>query len=173
MMQYEDRSNTADRAVGESSSGETLKWDDVLRLARHGNPPPPRRVEKTDAQWRALLTDEQFRIKRLKGTEQAHSSEMCRLFEPGQYQCLCCDTVLFDSAGKYQSHSGWPSFTQPVAPGVIVYHQDDSYGMRRIETTCNVCDAHLGHVFPDGPEPSGLRFCINAVSLRKAEGRSA
>jgi methionine-R-sulfoxide reductase len=171
MMQPEDPSNTTDRAA--NSSEEILKWDDVLHLARHGNPPPPRRVEKTDAQWRALLTDEQFRITRLKGTEQAHSSDMCRLFSPGQYQCLCCETVLFDAAGKYQSHSGWPSFTQPVSPGIIAYHQDDSYGMRRIETTCNICDAHLGHVFPDGPEPSGLRFCINAVSLRKAQGQSA
>ena len=168
MMQYEDRSNTADRAVGDSSSVETLKWDHVVRLARHGNPPPPRRVEKTDEQWRALLTDEQFRIARLKETEPAHSSDMCRLFEPGRYQCICCDTVLFDSEGKYQSHSGWPSFTRPVASGVIAYHQDDTHGMRRIETTCNVCDAHLGHVFPDGPEPSGLRFCINTLSLRKA-----
>lgn len=169
-MQYEDRSNTADRAEGDVSSAEILQWDDVLRLARHGNPPPPRRVEKTEAQWRALLTDDQFRVTRLKGTERAHSSDMCRLFEPGQYRCLCCDTVLFDAARKYESHSGWPSFTQPVKPAVIAYHQDDSYDMNRIETTCNVCDAHLGHVFPDGPEPSGLRFCINALSLRKAEG---
>ncbi len=169
-MQHEDHSNTADRAKDDSSSVEPLKWDDVLRLARHGNPPPPRRVEKTDTQWRALLTDEQFRITRLKGTEQAHSSDMCRLFSPGQYQCVCCNTILFDAAGKYQSHSGWPSFVQPVAPDIIAYHQDDSYDMRRIETMCNVCDAHLGHVFPDGPEPTGLRFCINALSLRKAEG---
>lgn len=169
-MQYEDRSNTANRAEGDASSAEILQWDDVVRLAHHGNPPPPRRVEKTEAQWRALLTDDQFRVTRLKGTERAHSSDMCRLFEPGQYRCLCCDTVLFDAARKYQSHSGWPSFTQPVTPAVIAYHQDDSYDMNRIETTCNVCDAHLGHVFPDGPEPSGLRFCINALSLRKAEG---
>jgi peptide-methionine (R)-S-oxide reductase len=171
-MQLENRSNTPDRAVDDASPAKTLQWDDVVRLARHGNPPPPRRVEKTDEQWRAILTEEEFLITRLKGTERAHSSDMCRLFEPGQYQCLCCDTVLFDAARKYESHSGWPSFTQTVAPGVIAYHLDDTHGMRRIETTCNVCDAHLGHVFPDGPAPSGLRFCINAVSLRKAESRS-
>jgi methionine-R-sulfoxide reductase len=137
-MQYEDRSNTADRAEGDSSPAEILQWDDVVRLARQGNPLPSRRVEKTEAQWRALLTDEQFRVTRLKGTERAHTSDMCRLFEPGQYRCLCCDTVLFDAARKYQSHSGWPSFTQPVTPGVIAYHQDDSYDMNRIETACNV-----------------------------------
>ena len=106
MMQYKDHSNTTDRGLGDSSSAETVTWDDVVGLARHGNPPPRRRVEKTDAQWRALLTDEQFRITRLKGTERAHSSDLCRLFETGQYQGLCCETVLFDAAGKYQSHSG-------------------------------------------------------------------
>ena len=171
MMQHENRSDTSDRAMDDTSPAETLQWDDVVRLARHGNPPPPRRVEKTDAQWRAILTEEEFRITRLKGTERAHSSDMCRL-EPGQYQCVCCDTVLFDAARKYESHSGWPSFTQPVAPDVVAYHLDDSHDMRRIETACNVCNAHLGHVFPDGPAPSGLRFCINAVSLRKTESGS-
>lgn len=169
-MQHGDHANPSDRAVSASASAEILKWDDVVRLARHGNSAPPCRVEKTEAQWRTLLTDEQFRITRLKGTEQAHSSDLCRLFESGHYRCRCCETALFDSAGKYQSHSGWPSFTRPVSPGVIAYHLDESHGMRRIETTCNICDAHLGHVFPDGPEPSGLRFCINALSLRKAEG---
>jgi peptide-methionine (R)-S-oxide reductase len=170
MMQHEDHANPSDRAVSDSTSSEILKWDDVVRLARYGNPAPPRRIEKTEAQWRTLLTDEQFRVMRLKGTERAHSSDMCRLFEPGHYRCGCCETALFDAAGKYQSHSGWPSFTQPASPGVIAYHLDDSHGMRRIETTCNICDAHLGHVFPDGPEPSRLRFCINALSLRKTEG---
>ena len=163
MEPHDDQVSTADH----SSSANTLNWGDLTRRASHGNPSPLRRVEKTDAQWHELLTDEQYRMTRLKGTEQAHSSGMCRLFEPGRYGCLCCGTVLFDAAGKYQSHSGWPSFTQPVAPNVIAYHLDNSHDMRRIETTCSVCDAHLGHVFPDGPEPSRLRFCINAVSLFK------
>ncbi|WP_366090380.1 peptide-methionine (R)-S-oxide reductase MsrB [uncultured Dechloromonas sp.] len=136
-------------------------------MARDGNPQPPRRVELKDAEWRARLTPEQFRVTRQKGTEPAHSSAMCALFEPGRYACACCATELFDAGSKFDSHSGWPSFTQAVAPDVVAYHDDSSHGMTRIETTCNVCDAHLGHVFPDGPAPSGLRYCINALSLTK------
>jgi methionine-R-sulfoxide reductase len=124
-------------------------------------------VERTDSEWRERLTAEQYWITRQKGTERPFSSEMCSLFEPGQYACACCDTLLFDSAEKFESGTGWPSFTQSVEPGVISYHGDRSFGMIRVETVCNVCDAHLGHVFPDGPEPSGLRYCINAVALKK------
>jgi methionine-R-sulfoxide reductase len=144
-----------------------LKWPDLLALANKANPQPPRRVERTDAQWRAQLTAEAYQITRKKGTEAPFSSEMCSLFEPGRYACVCCDTLLFDSGNKFESGTGWPSFTQPVEPNVIAYHADKSYGMVRVETVCNVCDAHLGHVFPDGPAPSGLRYCINAVALRK------
>lgn len=145
----------------------TLTWRGVLRLAEDGNPAPPRRLELTDAQWRERLTPEQYRITRQKGTERAHSSSMCALFEPGRYACICCGTELFDASTKFDSKSGWPSFTQAVTPGVVAYHADHGHGMTRVETTCNVCDAHLGHVFPDGPAPSGLRYCINAVSLQK------
>ena len=144
-------------------------WGDVVRWANHGNPPPPRRVQKTEAEWRQLLTPDQYYVTREKGTEPAHSSAMCSLFEPGRYECVCCGTELFDSGAKYDSRSGWPSFTQPITEGVVAYNMDNSYGMRRIETVCQVCDAHLGHVFPDGPEPSGLRFCINALSLKKSK----
>ena len=144
-----------------------LKWIDVIRIAENGNPEPDRRVEKTPEEWQAALTSEQFQITRLKGTERPHSSEMCTLFEPGKYACICCGTPLFDSTEKYDSGSGWPSFTQPLKENVVAYTLDTSHGMKRIETTCNVCDAHLGHVFPDGPEPSGLRYCINALSLKK------
>jgi peptide-methionine (R)-S-oxide reductase len=143
-------------------------WDDVVGLARRGNLAPPRRVEKTDAEWRTQLSAEQYHVARRKGTERPFSSELCALFEPGRYHCIGCDTPLFDSTRKFDSRTGWPSFTQPVTPDVVAYHLDTTYGMQRIETTCNVCDAHLGHVFSDGPPPSGLRFCINAVSLRKA-----
>ncbi len=146
-----------------------LTWPDVLSFARDGNPPPDRRVEKTEDEWRELLTPEQFRIARARGTERPFSSEMCSLFEPGLYACLCCGTRLFDSEEKFESGTGWPSFTQPVSPAVVAYHMDDSLAMQRIETTCNTCDAHLGHVFPDGPQPSGLRYCINAVALEKVE----
>jgi len=146
-----------------------LKWNDVLDYAKKGNLQPPRRVEKSDEEWKAELTEEQFRITRLKGTERAFSSEMCSLFEPGLYKCVCCGTKLFDATTKFESGTGWPSFTQPVEPNVIAHKVDNSFGMTRVETLCNVCDAHLGHVFPDGPAPSGLRFCINAVSLEKVE----
>jgi methionine-R-sulfoxide reductase len=151
----------------DSTPCNKLDWGDVIRWANHGNPPPPRRVRKTDSQWRAQLTAEQYGVTRKGGTEAAHSSATCGLFEPGTYRCVCCGTTLFDSAAKYNSHSGWPSFSRPVAEGVIAYQLDDSHGMRRIETTCQVCDAHLGHVFPDGPEPTGLRYCMNALALKK------
>ena len=149
--------------------GTVLKWNGVIEQARRGKVEPPRRVEKSDAEWRAQLSDEQYYVARRKGTERPFSSEMCALFEPGRYNCVCCDTPLFDSTTKFDSGTGWPSFTQPLTPDVVAYHLDTSHGMQRVETVCNVCDAHLGHVFPDGPAPSGLRFCINAVSLRKAK----
>jgi peptide-methionine (R)-S-oxide reductase len=152
-----------------ADSPSVLRWGQVVELARRGNVAPPRRVEKSDAEWRAALTDEQYYVARHKGTERAFSSELCGLFAPGRYHCICCDTPLFDSTSKFDSRTGWPSFTAPLAPDVVAYHFDASHGMQDIETTCNVCDAHLGHVFPDGPPPTGLRFCINAVSLRKAK----
>lgn len=145
-----------------------LDWSAVIQVARSGNVAPPRRVEKSDAEWHAVLSAEQFRVARQKGTERPFSSEMCSLFEPGRYECVCCGTPMFDSTTKFDSRTGWPSFTAPLTPDVVAYHLDTSHGMQRVETTCNVCDAHLGHVFPDGPAPSGLRFCINAVALRKA-----
>ena len=146
----------------------TLKWNDVLQFARDGSPEPDRRVVKTDAEWRAQLSPEEYRVTREAGTERAFSSPMCSLFEPGMYSCLCCGTLLFDATEKFESGTGWPSFTQPVKPNAIAYHADNSYGMVRVETVCNTCDAHLGHVFPDGPPPSGLRYCMNALALKKS-----
>jgi methionine-R-sulfoxide reductase len=145
-----------------------LKWNDVLRLAKSGNLPPDSRVVKTDAEWRAQLTPEEYRVTRQAATERPFSSPMCSLFEPGLYGCVCCGTLLFDASEKFDSGTGWPSFTQPVKENAIAYHADTSYGMTRVETVCATCDAHLGHVFPDGPAPSGLRYCMNAVSLKKA-----
>jgi peptide-methionine (R)-S-oxide reductase len=142
-------------------------WNDVIRSAELGNATPPRRVERTDDEWRAMLDPLAYQVTRHAGTERAFSSDMCSRFEPGTYECVCCSTLLFDAAEKFESGTGWPSFTQPVADDVIAYHVDRSYGMVRVETICNVCDAHLGHVFPDGPPPTGLRYCMNAVSLRK------
>ena len=144
-----------------------LTWAEVIQFANQGNPAPNRREEKTPAEWQALLTPEQYAVTREKGTERANSSEMCSLFEPGQYACVCCGTPMFDSATKFESGTGWPSFDQPAAENVIAYHGDDSHGVGRVETICNTCDSHLGHVFPDGPEPSGLRYCMNALALKK------
>ncbi|MEN3373540.1 peptide-methionine (R)-S-oxide reductase MsrB [Dechloromonas sp. ZS-1] len=138
-------------------------------MARDGNAAPPRRDERSEAAWQALLSPEAFHVTRQKGTERAFSSSMCSRFEPGRYACACCGTPLFDADTKFDSGSGWPSFTQALTPDVVAYHADHSHGMTRVETTCNVCDAHLGHVFPDGPAPSGLRYCINALALRKLD----
>jgi peptide-methionine (R)-S-oxide reductase len=144
-----------------------LNWNEVLRLARTGAPAPPRTVRRTDAEWRALLTPLAYDVTRRHGTERPFSSEMCTRFEPGRYGCACCGTLLFDATTKFDSGTGWPSFSQPASEDVIAYRVDESYGMVRVETLCNVCEAHLGHVFPDGPRPTGLRFCINAVALEK------
>lgn len=144
-----------------------LTWNEVINFANQGNPLPDRRVEKTPDQWRAILTPEQYTVTREKGTERAFSSDMCSLFEAGQYACVCCDTPMFDSQTKFESGTGWPSFDQPIAENAISYHADNSHGMTRVETTCNTCDSHLGHVFPDGPAPGGLRYCMNALSLKK------
>ena len=146
-----------------------IKWLDVLNYARNGNPEPDRRVEKSDDHWKKELTDEQFAVTRLKGTERPYSSDVCSKFEPGIYACVCCDTLLFDANTKFESGSGWPSFNQPITENAIAYHKDESHGMVRVEVTCNVCDSHVGHIFPDGPEPSGLRYCANAISLKKVK----
>lgn len=143
-------------------------WNDVIRLADSGNVAPPRRVERSDDEWRAALDPLAYQVTRHAGTERPFSNEMCSRFEPGTYECVCCSTLLFDAAEKFESGTGWPSFTQPVAGDVVAYHVDRSHGMVRVEAVCNVCDAHLGHVFPDGPPPTGLRYCMNAVALRKA-----
>jgi methionine-R-sulfoxide reductase len=145
-----------------------LDWNDILRMVRHGVPAPPRREERTEAEWAERLDPEAFRVTRQHGTERAFSSEMCSAFEPGQYACVCCGTPLFDSTVKFDSGTGWPSFTQPLAENLVAYRKDTSYGMVRVECLCHVCDAHLGHVFPDGPPPGGLRYCVNAVALVKS-----
>ena len=142
-----------------------LTWKDVINFSVNGNPNPDRRVEKTDDEWRNQLSSEQFRVTRQKGTERPHSGALCTSHELGKYNCICCATPLFDSTIKFSSGTGWPSFTQPIKENAIKYEKDDSFGMVRVEVMCNTCDAHLGHVFPDGPEPSGLRYCVNSESM--------
>ena len=141
-------------------------WNEVIKLAKNGSPAPDKRVERSDDEWKSLLTSEQYRITRKKGTEVAYTGEYCHAHDSGKYNCICCDSPLFDSTIKYDSKSGWPSFTEPIKENVIKYEKDISLGMVRVEVMCNVCDAHLGHVFPDGPPPTGLRFCINSESIK-------
>ncbi|OSY86932.1 PilB [Tenacibaculum holothuriorum] len=143
-----------------------LTWKDIIYFAVNGNPKPDKRVEKTEQEWKEILTSEEFQITRLKGTERPFSGEHCSSFSSGKYNCTCCNTPLFDSSIKFESSSGWPSFTQPIKENAVQYIKDTTHGMVRVEILCNTCDAHLGHVFPDGPEPSGLRFCVNSLSIK-------
>lgn len=148
-----------------------MDWNDVLTYVKV-NKPPDRKIKKTEQEWKRELTPEQFRVTRQHGTERAFSGEYCEAQTTGVYACVCCGTELFDSTLKFNSGTGWPSFTEPVKDNVIQYRSDNAYSMRRIEVLCAVCEAHLGHVFPDGPRPSGLRFCINSVSLKKKESHA-
>lgn len=123
------------------------------------------RVERTDDEWRARLTEEQYRITRKKGTERAFTGVYNDTKTPGRYHCVCCGEPLFSSDAKYDSGSGWPSFTRPADAKSIHLERDVSLGMVRTEVICARCDAHLGHVFPDGPSDTGQRFCINSAAL--------
>jgi len=144
-----------------------LRWLDVLTYAKYGNPEPAHHRERPEQEWAQRLTSAQFQVLRQHHTEPPYRNAYCRTYEPGLYVCAGCSSPLFDSSTKYHAISGWPSFTQPVAKSAIRYYFDDSHHMQRMEARCNACGGHLGHVFPNGPAPHGLRYCINSESLQR------
>ena len=131
-----------------------------------------KKIEKTEAEWQNSLTPEQFRIMRQQGTERAFTGKYHDCKTPGTYLCAGCGEPLFESDAKFDSGTGWPSYWQPVDEEAVATHEDNTHGMHRIEVHCRNCGSHLGHVFPDGPQPTGLRYCINSASLNLEEHES-
>jgi len=127
---------------------------------------PFKKVFKTDAEWKSILTPEQYHITREKGTEAPYTSPLNKIYEKGVFQCVCCSLPLFSSRTKFDSHTGWPSFWAPIAKEHVREEVDNSLGVTRTEVLCNRCDAHLGHVFDDGPKPTGLRYCMNGLAMK-------
>lgn len=164
-------SNRSFAADQRSSSGKVT----ILQFADDGKPlglVTLDRVSK-DAEWKKRLSPLAFQVTREQGTEPAFSQPGYDRHEPGLYRCVCCDNALFDAATKYDSHTGWPSFWQPIAAENIGENVDHMFGMTRTEVHCALCEAHLGHVFDDGPQPTGLRYCMNTVALRFIPHRGA
>ena len=144
---------------------QNMDWTKVLRQLNVRQLAEDECISLSQEEWKARLSPEVFHVLRMKGTERPNEGAHCSVFEPGIYECAGCGQELFDSSVKYDSRSGWPSFTEAIHPQSINYIKDNTFGMSRVEVACSKCDGHLGHIFPDGPAPSGLRFCINSISL--------
>ncbi len=148
-----------------AAAGKTIKIAYFDRAGRPTGVQVVEKITKTDAEWQKQLTPEQFHVTRQKGTERAGTGKYAKSHDEGTYTCVCCGTPLFASETKFESGTGWPSFYQPIAKQNVDVASDRSHGMTRDEVVCARCDAHLGHVFPDGPKPTGLRYCMNSASL--------
>lgn len=152
-----------------SSSATSASEVTTLEFSTSGEPlqrTTAPKIVKSDDEWRRQLSPEQYQVARHEGTERAFTGKYWDLHEPGIYRCVCCGTPLFSSETKFESGTGWPSFWEPLAKENVELVQDETFGMRRTAVNCRRCDAHLGHVFPDGPRPTGLRFCMNSASLQ-------
>ncbi len=152
-------------AAAESADGEQVSIENFAPSGKSLGVARVSKVVKIDADWRHQLSAESYQVTRHEGTEAAFSGRYANNHADGLYRCICCDTALFDSATKFESGTGWPSFWQAISPKNVVKTADHSYGMQRDAISCHRCDAHLGHVFDDGPRPTGLRYCMNSVAL--------